>query len=285
MTIDARLFLVGCPRSGTTLLQSLLAAHPRLASFPETHAFAHLLPRARPLRALRLSPPWGRPRLRKTLAELGDDRPLRLAGWWAPAAARRVIAVLDAAALERGRSKWLEKTPRHLHYIEEIERWVPRSSFVHLVRDGAEVVASLVRVTREAPEVWRGARSLETCLARWVGDVSLTARHAGRPGHVVVLYDELARDPERLLRYLCPRLGLDYDPAMLTGYARESVRLVRPGETWKLDVAGEIAPRSPRRFGELFSPEEEERIRTGVEPLRPLLEGWRRDYLAASTAR
>jgi hypothetical protein len=32
-----RLFLVGCPRSGTTLLQSLLAAHPQIASFPESH--------------------------------------------------------------------------------------------------------------------------------------------------------------------------------------------------------------------------------------------------------
>jgi hypothetical protein len=100
-----------------------------------------------------------------------------------------------------------------------------------------------------------------------------------------VLYDELVRDPERLLSYLCPRLGLPYEPAMLTAYARESLRLVRPGETWKQEVAGEIAPRNPRRFGEPFSRQEEERLSAGVEPLRPVLESWRRDYLAASTAR
>ncbi|MGC1525664.1 MAG: sulfotransferase, partial [Phormidesmis sp.] len=34
-----RLFLVGCARSGTTLLQSLLASHPGVASFPESNFF------------------------------------------------------------------------------------------------------------------------------------------------------------------------------------------------------------------------------------------------------
>src|SRR5271165_5902703 len=38
-----RLFIVGCARSGTTLLQSLLAAHPTVLSFPETVVFSHLL--------------------------------------------------------------------------------------------------------------------------------------------------------------------------------------------------------------------------------------------------
>src|ERR1043166_465784 len=39
-SIERRIFLVGCARSGTTLLQSLLAAHSSIASFPETHFFA-----------------------------------------------------------------------------------------------------------------------------------------------------------------------------------------------------------------------------------------------------
>ncbi len=34
-----RVFIVGAPRSGTTLLQSMLAAHPRTVSFPETQYF------------------------------------------------------------------------------------------------------------------------------------------------------------------------------------------------------------------------------------------------------
>ena len=36
-------FLVGCPRSGTTLLQSLIASHPQVYSLPETNFFRLLL--------------------------------------------------------------------------------------------------------------------------------------------------------------------------------------------------------------------------------------------------
>ncbi|MGL6135938.1 MAG: sulfotransferase, partial [Planktothrix sp.] len=45
-----RLFLVGCPRSGTTLLQSLLAAHSQIASFPESQFFRCLLENRPPWR-------------------------------------------------------------------------------------------------------------------------------------------------------------------------------------------------------------------------------------------
>ncbi|NJL67494.1 MAG: sulfotransferase [Microcoleus sp. SM1_3_4] len=38
-----RIFLVGCPRSGTTILQSLLASHPEIISFPESKFFHYLL--------------------------------------------------------------------------------------------------------------------------------------------------------------------------------------------------------------------------------------------------
>ena len=40
-TRPGRAFLIGCPRSGTTLLQSLLFSHPDVISFPETFFFVH----------------------------------------------------------------------------------------------------------------------------------------------------------------------------------------------------------------------------------------------------
>lgn len=45
MTIEAPIFVVGVPRSGTTLLQSLLSAHSSTYSLPETHFFPTILPR------------------------------------------------------------------------------------------------------------------------------------------------------------------------------------------------------------------------------------------------
>ena len=45
-----RIYIVGCPRSGTTLLQSMVAAHPLLTSYPETHFWDYTIPKNRYLR-------------------------------------------------------------------------------------------------------------------------------------------------------------------------------------------------------------------------------------------
>lgn len=50
VTPKKQIFLVGCPRSGTTLSQSILAAHPQIASIPESHIFRILLSHQTPRR-------------------------------------------------------------------------------------------------------------------------------------------------------------------------------------------------------------------------------------------
>ena len=55
--VKLRVFLVGCSRSGTTLLQVLIASHPRIHSFPETSFFINGIGvRCRPLAWIGLSP-------------------------------------------------------------------------------------------------------------------------------------------------------------------------------------------------------------------------------------
>ncbi|MEQ8960988.1 MAG: sulfotransferase [Coleofasciculus sp. C2-GNP5-27] len=73
-TLKERIFLVGCPRSGTTLLQSLLAAHPQIASFPESHFFRHLIPEFEPKRRLLgLSSRRGKPHFQRFMREIGHE--------------------------------------------------------------------------------------------------------------------------------------------------------------------------------------------------------------------
>lgn len=67
-SVKQRFFLVGCPRSGTTLLQSLLAAHPEIISFPESHFFRHLTPITTWRKRLGLA----RPSVRKHLENFYD---------------------------------------------------------------------------------------------------------------------------------------------------------------------------------------------------------------------
>ena len=284
--ISRRIFIVGCPRSGTTLLQSLLSAHPWVASFPETHAFAQMVPRRTVPRLLGLTRPAGREALARTFQELGAGRhPLGLGTLFYRLAAKRLIDLLDRAALVRGFEAWVEKTPRHLHYMVAIRRAVPHACFVHMVRRGEDVVASLYAVSRQAPQAWGPPKALDECIDRWLLDVGVTAAHLGSPGHDLVVYEHLVRDPESVLRLLCAALDLPYDHGMILGYRREAARLVRPEESWKQEAVSPIRSPSSGKFERLFSAAEQRYVRERLLPGQRLLESRLGERPAASTVR
>lgn len=220
--IRARIFVVGCPRSGTTLLQGLIGGHPRIRAFPESHFFARMT---------------GRP---DDEADRHVDDFLRSCGievGTEPAGTRpvdRLIAALDAAALKVGAEMWSEKTPRHLHHIEDIEAAVPSPRFVHILRDGADVVASLHRVTHEFPEHWGGKpRSIGRCIRRWQFDVDVSLGYLGHRLHHFVRYERLIDRTERVLESLCDFLGIDMDARMLTPQQDVVSAISGAHETWK----------------------------------------------------
>jgi hypothetical protein len=262
---------VGFPRSGTTLLQSLLAAHPGVLSLPETFFFEsfsvgrvdRLIGRAGPRAPVRLAelPGLGIPLV-------GEDRLRWLPIGSARRLAKRFVASLDAAATAHGARLWLEKTPLQLHLrrVREIERYVDGAIIVHMVRAGLPAIASLVAVTRQYPDGWGGARSVEQCVNRWRGDAHVSIACADRPNHIFVSYERLIGDTPGTLGRLCERLGLGRDQAvleaMLTGYGERSSRLVRD-EPWKAGVATTIRDRNAER-ADLFSEAEREHLRAAI---------------------
>lgn len=268
-------FLVGCPRSGTTLLQACVAAHPDVVSFPETHFFNKAFPR-HPLRralgwpalqAWRYMAGWARLIGRPDLAALDDVRP------WSADYARGFRRILDRLAEERQRACWLEKTPEHVYRIPQIARAVPGARFVHLVRNGEDVVASLHPLSNRNPAIWRGRMrhlrgrglSLSECVARWNASVEITARLRADPAHHVVRYEQLVEDPPRVLRELCAFLRLPFSEAMLQ--REEAARqVVLPFEEWKQGAGRPIA-RPASRFAEVFTPEQQAYVRARLRPL------------------
>jgi hypothetical protein len=236
-----RIFLVGCPRSGTTLVQSLLAAGEGVTSFTESHFFDRALP-APPLDR------WfvrdARARLEAFRAENGLEDPLPAgvlegADEDPAAAAGAFAAVLDAAAVARGCDCWVEKTPDHLFRIGAIRRFLPDAEFVHVVRSPGPTVRSLVRASRD----WGKPRSAAAFGLKWLICARLTARWRGRPGHHVVFYDDLVAAPEAGARSLYDALGIAWSPAIMSRYREVAQGLVVSNETWKSNNFGAIRPR------------------------------------------
>jgi hypothetical protein len=248
--VDTRIFVVGVPRSGTTLVQSLLAAHSTATSFTESHFFDRHFTRL-PLLPGPILTRDPRPRLREFLAENGEEAPGEAAwfeakGRWVLGlrpllpfqtrpVARHLLRVLDGLTRRRGKSSWVEKTPRHLRYIpflESVSHPGPRPRFVHVIREGLEVVASL----HEASKRWERPYDLDACVKRWNSDVAFSLGRVRAPSDCFVFYEELTSQPETALRALLDALGLGWEPEILERYARTSDRLVTRDEAWKQGV-------------------------------------------------
>ena len=264
--IRKRIFLVGTARSGTTLLQSMLSAHPELFSLPETHFWRGTIPFQA---CKRLGKSFGAQERRFVTdflerLQAGDLKTL-LPGFtfsqkrWT----RALLRILDQYTQRQGHRIWLEKTPMHLYYIDLIQAVDPNVYFVHNLRNGEDVVASLYDAGHKHPESFN-TRSIPRCVRRWRREIAISRRYIGQPQHAFVRYEALVENPEARLRSLCKRIELPFRNEMLD-YRREANRLRFPEETWKERNSDQI--RKVRKFDKLFSPDEQEWIQSRVSQI------------------
>ncbi len=262
--IKNRIFVVGCGRSGTTLVQSLLGAHPAILTFPEAHFVADVVGdhmrrafctepdsawlklRTFMVRARIVAGIANRsvlPRFRENMARLGREDLFALMSRH-PVTISRTIRkwseALDRAALDSGYVAWLEKSPVNYAYIEEISSNIPESRFVHVVRDALGVVASMKDAAKKYPADWAGHEDVKYSVAVWNKAVSYTKRYAGHDNHYVVSYEAVVRDPVLEMQKLCEFLGIEYDEGMLTRREEVAASVSLSSEPWKAKVKGEI---------------------------------------------
>ncbi|MCA9952951.1 MAG: sulfotransferase [Anaerolineales bacterium] len=240
-SIKQRIFIVGCPRSGTTLLQGMLNAHPQIQSFPETHFFSRAYPRHRIKRLVTWPALNVQTVLEGFLSEIKrpDLIPEAKTSLFTRHYAEKFCLLLDKLTVEANKNIWVEKTPRHLHFIKQISNQIPNSKFIHIVRNGPDVVASLYQATNENPRAWTKGRtpgfkgfSVDECINRWNHDVQITARYQHMPNHLIVKYNLLVNQPELSIQPIADFLHINYVPAMLSA-EKAFHEIVGANEPWK----------------------------------------------------
>ncbi len=255
---SGRLFIVGCSRSGTTLLLSRLAGHPTVYGFPETGLLLRLFGmRGRAALLARLGLSLGREQksLRKALASVGEDTEAggSKTNLVTPAPQIRLraalcegIGFLDQIASSQGCSWWVEKTPRHYLYAQLITQQIPNARVIHIIRGGADVVASIVDRARRHPERFPRQADPRYAIAQWNRAMRAHSDCWGKTGHVFVVYEDLIAEPERELSRLARQCGLPWHPGLLQG-ASSGAAFVRPNEVWKRHAVGPIRSRPKSR--------------------------------------
>jgi hypothetical protein len=244
----------------------MLARHPEVYSLPETAFFADLLARVQqrwgdhgvkpqPQRlAYRLG--FARHRARNTLARLRKQLDPSARGWPGPISyngcVRGFIRTLDRIADQAGRSMWLEKTPYHLLYIPEIERHVPNARFIHVIRPGIDVVASVTDANMRFTGNPAFLGDLNHWVQRWNRAMAIHRSYLGKPGHHVLALEDLVRDPQAEWNRLCH--FLDLQPQMLMPEACDQPIADLQSEPWKLGAIGGLPSAPEHKAESLFGP-------------------------------
>ncbi len=187
----APIFIVGCQRSGTTVLRLILDSHSHISCGPETRFLADM--------ERIVTRDWTR------LARFGFDQEI-----WLERIAAFFGGIHHDYALSRGKERWADKTPLYALHMDFIAHLFPDAQFVHVIRDGRDVAVSHRRRF--------GYRSCVTSAIKWPRYIaaareSAAGLAAGR--YYEVRYDQLVADSETTLRGLLEFLGEDWEPQIL----------------------------------------------------------------------
>lgn len=173
-------------------------------------------------------------------------------------------ALLLATQLQN-KSHLLEKTPRHLHFIPAISasfarKYIPLR-FVHLLRDGVDVVASIAKASSH----WSKHYGLAEGVSRWQNDMRRSEAYFGQPNHVFSTYERLVLNPEHEALRLAQFCGLPLTEADLSNREDAMKRIVKPREVWKSEpVTGEVARRARESSDDLVKQELKSKIDQSV---------------------
>ena len=198
-------FILGCVRSGTTMLRDLLRLHPRLECPEETHFY-------------RWADPYGSPRYdRNYIAMKIFERHRKMDGISnhdfhdARQVANHRRDLSDAygrlylQAKNKLGARWFDKTPQNVYGLFLIAYQYPQAKFVHIHRHPLNVVASLVEGRVMAKHSVKGA------INYWMEAMILLDQFKKTDAErlIEIPYEEITTKPETQLTRLCEFLSED----------------------------------------------------------------------------
>ncbi len=285
-TTQSVFFIVGSPRSGTTLLRTMLCAHPKICVPHESEFFM----RVRAVRGIELlrevegyvrSVPFQNQEIgtRRLLEGVASGR----------LGTRGAVFLAMMAEHARVAQKPLveEKSPHHCRHVEAIARELPMAKFIHIQRDPRDVVASRMMLA------WSRS-SAAACARSWAG----IAREHRRLQRVLpadrytsVAFESLVTNPGQELTRLCGFLGEEMHAEMLDFSRKARGGQERAEAAWAGVTLKALEPHAVGRYRERLTDRQIDAVQrmagremriAGYTPVR-VAAGWgRRAYWDAT---
>jgi hypothetical protein len=212
-------FVLGCVRSGTTLLRDLLRMHPQLVCPEETHFFRWPEPSGSEAyaRTLRNNEVLRRHREIDGISE-PEFAELLFKSMSKPDLCQRYMR-LYAQKHKPAATRWFDKTPQNVYGAALIAGSMPQAKFVHIVRDPVNVVASL-----RIGQVMKIERLIAACNYWNEAMDILSVLKTAFPARVHELrYEDLTARPLEELRRLLDFVGEPFEPAWFGELSMQAV--------------------------------------------------------------
>ncbi len=204
---DKVMFVVGSPRSGSTMLARMIGSHSKIFGRPEPHLMtplAHLGYYANVQKA-----PYDHVLAAESLRAFVEDLPRGEQDYLDACRAYADTLYACMLATAPGKELFLDKTPAYSLVLDFIAKVYPTAKYVVLTRHPLAVFSSYAESFFAGD--WQAAYEYNPILSRYVPALAKFLRE-GKAPHYHVVYEKLVADPETVLREVFEFIGVENEP-------------------------------------------------------------------------
>jgi len=226
-----KFFIIGCPRSGTTMVQQALNRHSQIVIPPETKFFFSFLGHSFDSQKRHLE---------RLNSDLGIQLHLPLPGVRTDVEARAFYECMAAKYVDKlqkpGVMQFGEKTPEHTGHLAHIRRLFPDAKIIVLYRDGRDVALSLAK-TPWAP------KGIYANFIIWLyyQGIILNVQSQADPNLLFVRYEDVVEKPQETFHDILAFLNLRYESPVAEGCGNRDGIPTRE-YSWKATAFEKITP-------------------------------------------
>lgn len=250
LRLDAPIFIGGASSSGNTLLARMFSRHPDVFCGQEMSLFNkqriysdfNVVKRMLPVWLKRGLPTDGYSQYAKIIPEVENGlltRDLLLHFASRAGSLRDFVDQIQAHCLSKsGKSVLAEKTPSDVYCFRQLAALYPNCVLIHSVRDGRDVVCSLMK---------RGYDIFQAT-SIWLFNATSGIGCRDLPNYIEVRYEELVQDPQAIVPRICEKASIPYDPCMLQPAEGEQVSRFAAAGYWKNSTSDHVSQTSVGRY-------------------------------------
>ena len=271
---DKPLFIIGNPRSGTSMLRLMLSTHSKIMIAPESGFLVWWCNKYKDWNI-----DWNKSMLDEFITDLFDSR--RFEFWNMSkqdlkdyilkkqpanyAKLNYLIYLKYATNLDKGDIKiWGDKNNHYLNHIDELDLLYPNASFIHIIRDGRDVATSYKKLSKI-----KDSAKLAPNLADEISDVAIqwrdniqticeSLKKIDQNRVAEVRYEDLVLDPVKNLKMLCNFLDVEYEFNMINFHEYNRNKDLEPKEylAWKAETFQKLNSNAIQRYKVALTTEE-----------------------------